>query len=90
MISASGGRDASANAGYKAAVLTYSNAKGAFIGASINGAELQQNDKLTRDWYGSDVSFKDILMGNARAKVPEARAFVNAVQNAKENAGVRR
>src|SRR5581483_6787364 len=62
------GRSASADAGYKAGVLTYSSSKGAFIGASLNGAELQQDNKATKDWYGKEVSFKDILQGNE--KVP--------------------
>ncbi len=80
------GRQASAEAGWKAGILTYSNSKGAFIGASLNGAELQQDGGATRDWYGSNVSFKDILQGNARVPNADARAFVNAVQNAKESA----
>lgn len=80
------GRSASADAGYKAGILTYSSSKGAFIGASLNGAELQQDKKLTEQIYGSDVPFSDILKGNAHAQTSEARDFVNAVQNAKETA----
>ena len=80
------GRSASADAGYKAGVLTYSSSKGAFIGASLNGAELQQDNKATKDWYGKEVSFKDILEGNEKVPNSEARDFVNAVQNAKETA----
>ncbi len=80
------GRSASADAGYKAGVLTYSSSKGAFIGASLNGAELQQDNKATKEWYGTEVSFKDILQGNERIPNAEARDFVNAVQNAKETA----
>ena len=83
------GRTASADAGYKAGVLTYSTSKGAFIGASLNGAELQQDNKLTKDWYGSEVPFKDILTGTVKAPTVEARDFVNAVQNAKETAQTR-
>lgn len=83
------GRTASAEAGYKAGVLTYSSSKGAFIGASLNGAELQQDNKLTKDWYGHEISFKDILTGNEKAPNAEARDFVNAVQNAKETAQAR-
>jgi lipid-binding SYLF domain-containing protein len=30
----------------KAGILTYSSSKGAFIGASVNGAELQQDNRL--------------------------------------------
>jgi lipid-binding SYLF domain-containing protein len=34
---------------------TYSSSKGAFIGASLNGAELNQDHDATREWYGSMV-----------------------------------
>jgi lipid-binding SYLF domain-containing protein len=80
------GRSASADAGYKAGILTYSASKGAFIGASLNGAELHQDMKATREWYSKDVSFKDILEGQVPVPNEQARAFVNAVQNAKESA----
>ena len=84
------GRSASAEAGYKAGVLTYSSSKGAFIGASLNGAELQQDHKATKAWYSEDVSFGDILRGKApMPNVAAARDFVNAVQNAKETAQAR-
>src|SRR6201997_4654962 len=80
------GRSASADAGYKAGILTYSASKGAFIGASLHGAELNQDKKMTEDLYGSEVPFSDILKGKVQAKTTEAHDFVNAVQNAKETA----
>jgi SH3 domain-containing YSC84-like protein 1 len=80
------GRSASADAGYKAGILTYSSSKGAFIGASLNGAELNQDHKKTQELYAQDVPFSDILKGNAHTQNAEAQAFVNAVQNAKETA----
>ncbi len=80
------GRTGSAEAGWKAAILTYSSSKGAFIGASINGAELNQDHKATRAWYGREVPIKEILSGQVQVPNAEARAFVNAVANAKENA----
>lgn len=80
------GRSASAEGGYKAGILTYSSSKGAFIGASLNGAELQQDKKMTDEIFGKEVSFSDILQGTAHAQTSEARDFVNAVQNAKETA----
>jgi len=84
------GRSASADAGYKAGILTYSSSKGAFIGASLNGAELQQDHKSTEAWYGKDVAFGDILKGTVpMPNVAAARDFVNAVQNAKETAQTR-
>ena len=83
------GRNASAEAGWKAGILTYSSSKGAFIGASLNGAELHADTRLVRDWYGRDLSFNDILQGKAQTPNSQARAFVNAVQNAKETAQAR-
>jgi SH3 domain-containing YSC84-like protein 1 len=77
------GRTASADAGFKAGILTYSSSKGAFIGASLNGAELQQDHDATREWYGQDAPFSAILKGEAHTSNPDAVAFVNAVQNAK-------
>lgn len=83
------GRSASAEAGYKAGVLTYSSSKGAFIGASLNGAELNQNKKMTEELYSQDVPFQDILQGKVHASNSEAHDFVNAVENAKETAQAR-
>lgn len=83
------GRDAAASAGWKAGILTYSSSKGAFIGASLNGAELQADNHAIESWYGRSVPFKDILEGNAHMPNAQARAFVNAVQNAKETAQAR-
>ena len=80
------GRQASVEGGWKTGILTYSNSKGAFIGASLNGAELQQDNRAIRDWYGKDLSFHDILQGNAQMPNEQARAFVSAIQNAKETA----
>jgi lipid-binding SYLF domain-containing protein len=83
------GRSGSADAGYKAGILTYSSSKGAFIGASLNGAEIQQDHRATKAWYGNDVSFKDILTGSVKIPNEQARAFVDAVQNAKQSAQMR-
>ena len=90
-VSAAGGpvgRDAAASAGWKAGILTYSSSKGAFIGASLNGAELHADNRAIESWYGKSLAFKDILQGNAQMPNEQARAFVNAVQNAKETAQV--
>ena len=80
------GRQGSGDVGWKAAILTYSNAKGAFIGASLQGAEISQDNSATQAWFGHDVSFKDILTGQAKSNNPAAREFVSAVQNAKAGA----
>jgi SH3 domain-containing YSC84-like protein 1 len=83
------GRQASVEGGWKTGILTYSGSKGAFIGASLNGAELHQDNNAIRDWYGKDLSFHDILQGSAQMPNEQARTFVNAVQNAKETAQAR-
>ena len=80
------GRSASADAAWKAGVLTYSSSKGAFIGASLNGAEVQQDHGRTKAWYGNDAPFKDILAGKEKVPNQQAKAFVDAVQNAKQSA----
>jgi lipid-binding SYLF domain-containing protein len=82
------GRQASANAGWKAGILTYSKSKGAFVGASLNGAGIQQDKTATKQLYGRDVSFQQILEGDVHTPVI-ARNFVNAVSNAKESASAR-
>ena len=80
------GRTASVDAGVKAGILTYSSSKGAFIGASLNGAEIQQDKDATMSWYNKDASFSEILKGEAKTDNPDAHAFVSAVRNAKETA----
>ncbi len=81
------GRDASASAGWKASILSYANAKGAYVGATLNGAELNQDHAKTKDLYGHEVGFADIL--NGQVQMPEqsaARAFVETVNHAVERA----
>jgi len=79
------GRQASASAGWKAGILTYSQSKGAFVGASISGAEIQQDNSATKELYGRDVSFKSILKGSTKAPTVASR-FERAVANANQRA----
>jgi SH3 domain-containing YSC84-like protein 1 len=63
----------------KSEILTYSRARGAFAGVTLNGAVVKQDDDATRILYGKAVSFADILNG----KVPVPRGteqFLAAVQ----------
>ena len=50
----------------RAQVLTYSRARGAFAGITLNGAVLKQDTDDTLALYGKDVGFESILKG----KVP--------------------
>jgi lipid-binding SYLF domain-containing protein len=81
------GRQASASGGWKAGILTYSRTKGAYAGATIKGAELQQDDDATKALYGNDVKFGQIL--NGQVSMPsntQAHDFVNAVEHAEQTA----
>ena len=79
------GRSGSANAGWKAAILTYARSKGAFAGVSVNGSAITQDKKVTKELYGNDVPFANILKG----QVPppqSAQSFLSAVNQAEQSA----
>jgi lipid-binding SYLF domain-containing protein len=81
------GRHASANTDWKlnAEILTYSRARGAFAGLTLTGASIRRDDDSTEAIYGHEVSTRRILRGEV--PVPEsARAFIDAVMNAKAQA----
>ena len=81
------GREASASGGWKASILSYSRAKGAYVGATLNGAELNQDKNATRELYGHEVPFSDILHGEAHTTEAAARQFVHTINHAVEQAG---
>jgi len=62
----------------RAQVLTYSRARGAFAGVTINGAVIAQGKDDTRAFYGRMVPFKTILNGNIAAPA-EANPFLTAL-----------
>jgi lipid-binding SYLF domain-containing protein len=82
------GRDASASAGWRgAALLSYSRAKGAYAGATMNGNELNQDHAATKQLYGQEVKLDSIL--NGQVQMPDQSAasqFVHAVNAAVEHA----
>ncbi len=83
------GRHASADTDWKmnAEVLTYSRAKGAFAGLTLNGAAVKEDKDSMEAVYGADVTERAVLTG----KVPppaEAHAFLAAVRGAKSEAAV--
>ena len=78
------GRHASADTDWKldAEILTYSRAKGAFAGLTLNGAAIRRDDDSTEAVYGHEISTRSILRGEVA--VPEAaHSFLDAVRNAK-------
>jgi SH3 domain-containing YSC84-like protein 1 len=81
------GRHASANTDWKmdAEILTYSRARGAFAGLTLNGASIRHDEDSTRAAYGHNVSNARILKGAVTAP-PSANSFLNAVRGAKAQA----
>jgi lipid-binding SYLF domain-containing protein len=62
----------------KSELLTYSRSKGLFAGIDLTGTIVHQNTDATREFYGHDVSFEDVLRGHLT--IPSAaRHFVNTV-----------
>jgi len=63
------GRHASADTDWKlkAQVLTYSRARGAFAGVSLDGAVIKQDKNTTREFYGRMVPFRTSLTGKVDA-----------------------
>jgi lipid-binding SYLF domain-containing protein len=81
------GRHASAETDWKmeAEILTYSRAKGAFAGLTLNGADIRRDDDSMRAIYGPNVTSRSVLMG--KVAVPaSAHSFLSAVRGAKEQA----
>jgi len=81
------GRHASAETDWKlnAEILTYSRAKGAFAGLTLNGASVRRDDDSMQAIYGRHVSTRDVLTGKV-APTGTADRFLNAVRNAKAQA----
>lgn len=82
------GRDASASAGWKgASLLSYSRAKGAYAGATLNGTELNQDHAKTKELYGKEVPFNSILDGSVHMPDQSAATrFVHTVNHVVANA----
>jgi lipid-binding SYLF domain-containing protein len=81
------GRHASADTDWKlnTEILTYSRAKGAFAGLTLNGASIRRDDDSMQAIYGRHVSTRSALTG--QAAVPDAaRSFMTAVRGAKAQA----
>ena len=77
------GRHAEGSTDWKlrAEVLTYSRARGLFVGVSLNGSVIHQDENATREIYGRMVPFRTILTG-AVASPRGGEPFVAAVRKA--------
>ena len=81
------GRHASADTDWKmnAEILTYSRAKGAFAGLTLNGAAVKEDKDSMTAVYGPDVTERSVLTGKVPPP-PAAHAFLAAVRGAKADA----
>lgn len=81
------GRHASADTDWKmnAEILTYSRARGAFAGLTLDGASIRRDDDSSDAIYGHDVSNARILNGEI-ARPAAASSFLDAVRDAKAQA----
>lgn len=81
------GRHASAETNWKmeTEVLTYSRARGAFAGLTLNGASVRRDDDSMQAIYGENVTTRNVLLGKVPSPVV-AEAFLNAVRGAKAQA----
>src|SRR5208283_2189846 len=83
------GRHASAGTDWtlNTEVLTYSRAKGAFAGLTLEGAVVEQDNDSTRAIYGKHMNFRGILSGKATTP-RSADAFLKAVADAGQQAHI--
>jgi SH3 domain-containing YSC84-like protein 1 len=83
------GRHASAGTDWKlnTEMLTYSRARGAFAGLTLEGAVVEQDDDSTRAIYHQKLPFRTVLSG--KTATPEVAAeFMKAVSDASRQARV--
>ena len=66
-------------------ILTYSRAKGAFVGATFKGALVRADDRSRRAMYGTRVTTRAVLLGRVRTPAAAGR-FLDAVRGAKAQA----
>lgn len=81
------GRHASAETNWKleTEILTYSRAKGAFAGLTLNGASVRRDDDSMKAIYGRHVTTGAVLLGKVAAPAA-AESFLSAVRGAKAQA----
>src|ERR1700719_3868292 len=81
------GRHASASTDWKldTEILTYSRAKGAFAGLTLEGASIRQDDDSRHAIYGRNVTTRAILLGKA-ASHGAVKSFLAEIRVAKSEA----
>lgn len=73
--------DASTNESFKAEMLSYSRARGAFAGVSLSGATLHSDNDANTNLYGEKVTTDQIISGNVTMP-DEAKPLIEALRHA--------
>ena len=75
------GRDAQASTDLtmRAQILTYSRSRGLFLGVSLSGAVIRQDQADTQAFYGKDWTFYSLLNGEVAA-TKESQGLLNTVE----------
>ena len=78
------GREASAatDATLRAEILTYSRARGAFAGVSLEGSTLRPDNDANKNLYGKEINAEDIVLKGAVPHPPSAKHLLRTL-NAK-------
>jgi lipid-binding SYLF domain-containing protein len=78
------GRSASAetDAAMKAEILSYSRARGAFAGVSLEGSTLRPDNDANKDLYGKKIEAKEIVLDGAVKAPPSASTLISTLDKA--------
>jgi len=66
----------------KAQILTYSRAKGAFAGVSLEGSTLRPDNDANKKVYGKEIAAKDIVLEGAVKAPPSAATLISTLDKA--------
>jgi lipid-binding SYLF domain-containing protein len=70
--------EASTDSKLKAEILSYSRSRGLYAGLTLQGSSIQEDRKANWNFYGAEISPKDIFAGKAKA-TPEAATELKRV-----------
>jgi len=78
------GRSASAetDAAMKAEILSYSRARGAFAGVSLEGSTLRPDNDANKNLYGKKIEAKEIVLNGAVKAPPSASTLISTLDKA--------
>ncbi len=73
--------EASTDTALKAEILSYSRSRGLYVGLTLQGSSIQEDRKANRDFYGGEISPKDIFAGKTTV-TPEVAGKLKSALNA--------